>query len=231
MIPGTHSDNLLMSAFVSLTQALEDWFDQPLAQLPDELRLRVEDEFLPMPWDRLTAAGRRDVTKQVDFRVDPATEAYRHTSWDYAERRSDLEARIKVWQDSATPTATDLKHQAENIQSLQRELTDLEAEFKVKLDGFDENGHHLPAAGTHGHQRPKVVKSDLTADLPAHQPNHKDGPRKRETQDLHKKWQSEYRRLKKSKPNMSDTWYAQKIEEGPHAQGRSADTIRKNMKR
>lgn len=220
-----------MSDFWPLTEALEGWFEMPMAELPDDLRLRVEDEFLPMPWDRLTAAGRRDVARQIDVDADPATETYRHTSWDYAERKFDLEARIKVWQNSATPTATDLKNQAEGIQSLRSELANLEAEFTEKSAGFDEKGHVLPMDGIRGRDKPKVVKSDLTPELPAHRPIQRQDVRKYQTQDRHRKWQGEYLKLKKSRPNMPDTWYAQRISEGAHSHGRSADTIRKNMKK
>ncbi len=220
-----------MSTFVSLTKALENWFDQPLAQLPDELRLRVEDEFCSMPWDRLTASGRLDVTRQIDFKVDPATEAYRHTSWEYVERRHDIEARIKVWQDSDTPTATDLKHQAEGIESLQRELAELDKEFKVKFAGFDHHGHRIPASEVRGLRQVAATEPVRSAETLGTSPTQRKGARKTETQKRHEKWQSEYRRLRKLKPNMPDTWYAKKIAEGPHAQGRSAETIRKNMKK
>lgn len=221
-----------MSEFSHLTEALEGWFETPMAELPEDLRLRVEDEFLPMPWDRLTAAGRRDVARQIDFDADPGTEAYRRTSLDYADRRFDLEARIKVWQNSATPTATDLKHQAEGIESLQRELAELDDEFKGKFAGFDAKGHALPMAGSRDRPGSKVGEPELGVDLAAHRPiQRQDAVRKHGTQARHRKWQSEYRKLKKSKPNMSDTWYATQIWKGPHSHGRSAETIRKNMKK
>lgn len=228
---GTHSDDLLMNTFVSLTKALKDWFDQPLAQLPDELRLRVEDEFLPMPWDKLTASGRRDVANQIDFDADPKTETYRQTCWEYAERRSEIEAEVKEWQDSATPTATDLKNQKENIQKLQRELAELEVEYQQKMAGFDQHGHPIPTSEARGRRKGTATKPDRSAETLKANPTQKQEPRKSATQKRHKMWQSEYRRLRKSNPNMPDTWYAKKIAGGPHAQGRSADTIRKNMKK
>ena len=62
-----------MSTFDSLTLALEDWFDTPLCDLQETLRKRVEQEFFPMPWDKLSADQRRSVTLQLDYQHDPAT--------------------------------------------------------------------------------------------------------------------------------------------------------------
>lgn len=55
--------------------------------------------------------------------------------------------------------------------------------------------------------------------------------RKLNTADMHAQWQKEYRALKKKKPNMSDVWYSQQIAKMDIAQGREAETIRKNMKK
>jgi len=51
------------------------------------------------------------------------------------------------------------------------------------------------------------------------------------TQSLHESWQKEYRALKKRRPEMSDVWYSQQIAKMDIGQGRSAETIRKHMKR
>jgi hypothetical protein len=55
--------------------------------------------------------------------------------------------------------------------------------------------------------------------------------RKLETRDLHERWRKKYRALKKRRPDMSDVWYAQQIAKMDIAVGRSAETIRKHMKR
>lgn len=54
--------------------------------------------------------------------------------------------------------------------------------------------------------------------------------RKLETAAIHEQWRKEYRALKKRRPNMSDVWYSQQIAKMECAQGRSAGTIKKNMK-
>ena len=55
--------------------------------------------------------------------------------------------------------------------------------------------------------------------------------RKLNTQSLHESWQKEYRALKKRRPEMSDVGYSKLIANMEIANGRSADTIRKHMKR
>lgn len=55
--------------------------------------------------------------------------------------------------------------------------------------------------------------------------------RKLDTQAVHKRWQNEYRAQKKSRPEMSDVWFAQQIAKLSIGNGRSAETIRKHMKR
>jgi hypothetical protein len=55
--------------------------------------------------------------------------------------------------------------------------------------------------------------------------------RRKSTLTKYKRWQKEYRRLKKSRPKMSDVWYSQQIAKLDVADDRSADTIRKHMKR
>ena len=55
--------------------------------------------------------------------------------------------------------------------------------------------------------------------------------RKQDTAALHARWQQAYKDLKAQHPDKSDAWIANKIERMPIAEGRSAETIRRNMKR
>lgn len=54
--------------------------------------------------------------------------------------------------------------------------------------------------------------------------------RKLQTQAQYTDWQDEYLRLSKKYSNKSDTWIAHKIAKLPMGQGKSPETIRKNMK-
>lgn len=123
-----------MSAFDSLTLALEGWFDKPLCDLPDALHQRIEDDFWPMPWDRLSAEGRRGVTQQIDFENDPATESFRHFCWDNSERRISVTTQISAWEAVATPTALDLAQQQKRLAELRQELVRIEAEVFLPGD-------------------------------------------------------------------------------------------------
>ena len=120
-----------MSSFDSLTLALEGWFDKPLSDLPDALQQRIEEDFWPMPWDRLSAAGRRDVTQQWDYQNDPATEQFRHFWSDHADRKISIMSQIADWGSIATPTALDLGEQEKRLAELRQELDSLEAEVFV----------------------------------------------------------------------------------------------------
>jgi hypothetical protein len=53
--------------------------------------------------------------------------------------------------------------------------------------------------------------------------------RKLNTRGMHDIWRKEYRKLKKSHPDMSDVWYSKKIARMAIACGRSAETVRKHM--
>ena len=54
--------------------------------------------------------------------------------------------------------------------------------------------------------------------------------RKLDTQAMYEKWRKKYRKLKKSRPGMSDVWYSQQIAGMDIGQSRNPETIRKNMK-
>lgn len=54
--------------------------------------------------------------------------------------------------------------------------------------------------------------------------------RKQETMTMYKKWQKKYQELKNKCPNKSDVWYSINIAKLDIAKGRSAGTIKKNMK-
>lgn len=120
-----------MSSFDSLTLAFEGWFDKPLCDLPDSLRQRVEEDFWPMPWDRLTAAGRRDVMRQLDYQHDPATEPERQDGWERSERMIAVETQIAQWEAIATPTALDLAQKETRLALLRQDLARIEAEVFV----------------------------------------------------------------------------------------------------
>jgi hypothetical protein len=56
-------------------------------------------------------------------------------------------------------------------------------------------------------------------------------PRKLDTKAMYEGWRKAYRNLKKQRRNMTGVWYSRRIEKMDIANGRSAETIRKHMKK
>jgi hypothetical protein len=77
----------------------------------------------------------------------------------------------------------------------------------------------------------ELVDSATTADHRYTPSDAMRAARKLDTQAMYKSWQKAYRSLKKQRPNMSDVWYSQLIAKQDIAAGRSAETIRKHMKK
>ena len=76
----------------------------------------------------------------------------------------------------------------------------------------------------------RLANSAITADNRYTPSNARREARKLNTQAMYKSWQKECRALRKRRPGMSDVWYAQQIAKMDIAQGRDAETIRKQMK-
>jgi hypothetical protein len=138
------------ASFKSLTVALENSFDRPLAELPGAPRRRVEQDFFPMPWDNLSANQRRSVALQWDYQNDPATAQERQFWWDFAMRRRELEMQIAQWAEVSTPTAGELVTKETRLAELRKELAHME------LQQRQGRGDYYPekkAARGRGHRR------------------------------------------------------------------------------
>lgn len=139
-----------MSDFDSLTWAFEDWFDTPLCDLPDILRQRVEQEFFPMPWDKLSADQRRSVALQLDYQHDPATKQEQQYWFDFFEQERAIKNQIEEWELIATPTAGDLALKEARLADIRQKLA------RMDIQKRQARGDYLP-------QRP----TDKTNPLPA----------------------------------------------------------------
>lgn len=72
-----------MTEFLALVPALSDWFGADLANLPADVRARVERDFpFPGSWDGLGPGHRRGVAEQWDTEHDPANEEAGQIGWD-----------------------------------------------------------------------------------------------------------------------------------------------------
>lgn len=110
--------------FESLTLALEAWFDHAFAALPDELRYRVEHEFLP-PWDALAPAQRRSVALQWDYQRDPATLVERKFWWDFYQKTNAIEQQLDAWETASALTSSDLALKEARLKELRQELAQM----------------------------------------------------------------------------------------------------------
>ena len=127
--------------FESLTLALEAWFDQALDALPDQLRRRVEQEFLP-PWDALAPAQRRAVALQRDYQTDPTTEADRQLWWDRCRRVNAIEQQFAEWEAASAPTSSDVALKENRLKELRQELA------RVTLQERQPESDYYPARVT-----------------------------------------------------------------------------------
>lgn len=77
----------------------------------------------------------------------------------------------------------------------------------------------------------RLVDASTTADIRYTPSNARREARKLETQAMHESWRKTYRNLKRTHRDMSDVWLSRKIAKMDIANGRSAETIRKQMKK
>jgi hypothetical protein len=208
-----------MNNFNSLTKALEDWFDTPLCDLPEELRYRVEDEFSPMPWDQLSPSDRREICEQVDSYDDPSLEARRQHYYGLAHIVTELEATIAQWESKRTPTALDQDVKERRLQELKKLRDEHVANGMPRsaprsLRGKSES--LKPVA-------PAVLKKSASNVV-------RRDARKLETTKRHNSWKKAYRELKKEHPGKTDTWISKRIEKMDISDGKTAETIRRKMK-
>lgn len=136
-----------MSDFDSLTSALEGWFDTSLRDLPDVVRQRVMRDFIPMPWDSLSADERRSVALQWDYQHDSATERERQQAWDRNVRMDEIKQNIAVWEQVSTPTASDLSLKESQLVRLREEFSQLKSENRIarRNQSVRSTGHLKPA--------------------------------------------------------------------------------------
>jgi len=212
-----------MDNFKPLTKALDKWFDRALCDLPEELRDRVEDEFSPMPWDRLSPGDRRKICMQLDSYDDPSSEAVRQHYSELADTVTNIEASITEWESKLAPTAIDQDIKERKLEALHQELQ------RIKDENFA-NGVPVfpPRPQSRKPENSKVVESPVVK-KPSHSGLRRE-LRKQETIEKHKAWNTAYRKLRKASPGKNDTWISKQIQKMNISDGKTAETIRRKMK-
>lgn len=102
------------------------------------------------------------------------------------------------------------------------------------------SGHSLPLSELvlFDGDRPTIDRNAIVrlVDLPIRKDGYRPSTARRDartlaTEERNEKWRKAHRELKRSRPNMSDVWYSQQIAKMPIAQGKTAETIRKQLGR
>lgn len=121
-----------MSEFKLLSEAIAEWVEYPLDQLPPELQTWVENAFIAS-WDGLTVEQRLSVANQWDAQHDPANEETRQYWWDFFARQQKLENHITKWEATGIPTATDTATQQSELKSLEEKRLAMEKEYQAAI--------------------------------------------------------------------------------------------------
>ena len=106
-----------------------------------------------MPWDNLSADGRRSVALQLDYQHDPAMEQDRQFWWEFFERQDSLKKQIVQWETVACPTVGELTQKEVRLKELQQELARMELQQRqTRGDYYPErnspDGAEVPAPTT-----------------------------------------------------------------------------------
>lgn len=121
------------NTFEPLLKLIEPYINEPFANLPDSLRVRVAEAFFPMPqWDDLGPDQRRSLAEQDDHQTDPAKGPEREYWWELACQVSETEESIAKWQlmnDRALPSEAALKET--QLVLLKRRLDNLQKLLKL----------------------------------------------------------------------------------------------------
>ena len=119
--------------FEPLLKLIEPHINEPFANLPDSLRVRVAEAFFPMPqWDDLGPDQRRSLAEQDDNQTDPARGPEREYWWELACQVSETKESITKWQlmnDRALPSEAALKET--QLVLLKRRLDNLQKLLKL----------------------------------------------------------------------------------------------------
>jgi hypothetical protein len=116
--------------FESLTAALDGWFAQPLADLPEELRNRVERDcsFLHSLWDVVTPDARRQAALDWDCENDPANAAAREHLWGLWIEHEDVARQIAELDLTAPHDVSETIQKEDRLIQLRLRLAELEAQ-------------------------------------------------------------------------------------------------------
>ena len=132
-----------MNDFDPLTIALENWYEKPLSDIPDNIRQRIERDIAFRDWDNLTLELRREIALQRDHINDPAN-APEYQYWDdFYQNKDEIEILLQKWERVETPTASDLEIKQTKLSELREELirmNEIERRAQQNRSPIEKNG-------------------------------------------------------------------------------------------
>ena len=130
---------------VSLTDALEPWFDRPFCDLPAALKKKVVWATASRPWDELSASERRTCTMADDASRNPEHDAANSYGWKMGLRKLKIEQQIKQWADDQQASADVRVVREHQLSALKRELAMIERVARTNERGLQSFGPTLEA--------------------------------------------------------------------------------------
>lgn len=80
----------------SLSSLLDGWFETSLTKLPDDLQQVVNEMYMPITWEMIDAAGRRNLAAQIDAEIVPQLIEESEFWFNLAACNMDLQAEISA---------------------------------------------------------------------------------------------------------------------------------------
>lgn len=199
-----------MSSFISIEVALNGWFEKSFNRLPKNLQILAEPAFRSTPWEKLTPQRRRARARKWDDDHDPAAQEQQRLLWDLVLRMDDLQKQIEEFENTDPVSVSEILLKKKNLEELESELKQVTDKFWCSKSNPEKQSR------AKDHYQPSTARRDA---------------RKLETRAMHERWRKAYRDLKRKHPDKSDVWYSLQIAKTEGARRRSAETIRKQMKK
>ena len=119
-----------MSNYVSLSEALEGYFDKPLKEMSDALRRRVATAISPIQWDACSPDFRRKIAIQLDTPPESATtEDEQQFLEELLERKNELEQELLILNKIPNPSVSEYVLKKSKKTEATREIDQIELQL------------------------------------------------------------------------------------------------------
>ena len=117
-----------LKRYIPWTPRLEEWFDKPARELPQELLSRVE---LYMDWDSTPPDERRRVASDWDSQHDPANEPLQRYWFGLHNEINDLKGKLEELNNASWSTVSELEYQKKEGAALSKRISEVENELSL----------------------------------------------------------------------------------------------------